>query len=303
MDLSLTRGEDISVKDRVGFKCQGDNLQEIPDGISEGLGITFPEVHRSSREMAILARELRRYTNNTMAILPFCTTVEAEAFGGKIKLGDNKVGPRVENYLFGSIEELEKIREIDLSKGRIKEVLDCIEMLSRDKEIVSLNVEGPFTIAASLIEPRIFYRGIRRERAIIDKFLRVLEVSIEKYIIEGARRGAKIISYGDPVGTIDIVGPKIFEELSGRSTYNILKSLENKLEGTIIHICGKTSTPLEGIGLFKTRRIEFQGGFTYGEAIMRVMEDMKDIKFIGHSCIKRTRYSMMKPRVWVIELN
>lgn len=287
---------------RVDFKCQGDNLEEIIGQISESLGISFPEVHENSKEMAILAMEMRKYTNNTISIVPFCTTVEAEAFGGKIKLGDRNVGPRVEGYLFSSVKELENIKKIDLSKGRIKQVLDCVDMLSRAGEIVSLNVEGPFTIAASLIDSTIFYRGIRKERAIVDNFLRVIEDSIEKYIIEGARRGVKIISYGDPVGALDIVGPRIYEELSGKSTYNILKSLEDKLEGALIHICGITSTNLEEMGLCEARKIEFEGQFTYGEAIFKVIEEMKDIKFIGHSCIKRTRDSMMKPRVWAIEL-
>jgi uroporphyrinogen-III decarboxylase len=287
---------------RVDFKCQGDNLEEIIGQISESLGISFPKVHENSKEMAILAMEVRKYTSNTISIVPFCTTVEAEAFGGKIKLGDRNVGPRIEGYLFSSIEELENIREIDLSKGRIKEVLDCVERLSREGEIVSLNVEGPFTIATSLIDLTTFYWGIRKDRAIVDNFLRVIEDSIERYIIEGVRRGAKIISYGDPIGALDIVGPRVYEDISGKSTYNILKSLENKLEGAIIHICGKTSTALEKMGRCEARRIEFEGQLTYGEAIMRVMEEMKDIKFIGHSCIKRTRNSLMKPTVWAIEL-
>lgn len=287
--------------DIIDFKCQSDNLEEIPEGISQELGITFPKVHENSNEMAKLAMAMKRYTKSIISSVPFCTTVEAEAFGGKIKLGDSKAGPRVDSYLFSDSKELENISEIDLSRGRIKEVLNCIEVLSCDKEIVCLNVEGPFTIAASLIDPAVFYRGIRKERAIIENFLQVIENSIDKYILEGVRRGAKIISYGDPAGALDIVGPKIYEELSGKSTYNILKKLEDKLEGSIIHICGKTSTALEKMGLCEARAIEFQGQCTYGEAIIRVMEEMRDIKYIGHSCIKRTKNSSMKTRVWAIE--
>lgn len=298
----LTEEGDITMKDVVDFKCQRDNLEEIFTQKDEELGITFPEALRNSYYMDNNSRSFKKYTNSGIFTIPLCTTVEAEAFGGKIKFGDSKAGPRVESYLFSSIEELNNIREINLSKGRIKNVLDCVEILSRDEGIVSLNVEGPFTIATSLVDTTIFYRGIRKERATVDNFIRVIEDSIGKYITEGIRRGAKIISYSDPAGALDIIGTKIYEEFSGKATFNILKNLEDKLEGTIIHICGKTSTALEKMGLCKAHGIEFIGQFTYGEVILKVMEEMKDIKFIGHSCIKKAGNNIMNPKVWVIEL-
>lgn len=290
------------MKDVVDFKCQRDNLEEILIQIDEELGIAFPETLRNSYYMANYSRRFKKYTNSGIFSIPLCTTVEAEAFGGKIKLRDSKAGPRVESYLFSSIEELNNIREINLSKGRIKDVLDCVEILSKDEGIVSLNVEGPFTIATSLVDTTVFYRGIRKERAAVDNFIRAIEDSIGKYIMEGIRRGAKIISYSDPAGALDITGPKIYEEFSGRATFNILKNLEDRLEGTIIHICGKTSTALEKMGLCEVHEIEFKGRFTYSEVILKVMEEMKNIKFIGHSCIKKAGINMVNPKVWVIEL-
>lgn len=287
----------------INFKCQGDNLEEIPAQVSEKIGVTFPEAHTSSKYMALLVKEFKNFTNNTVCIVPFCSTVEAEALGGKIKLGNEKVGPRVESYVFNSIEELADAKGIDLSKNRIKEVLQCVEDLSTQGEVVSLNVEGPFTIISSLIDPMIFYKGIRKNKDLVEKFLKVIEDSIVEYVIEGVRRGAKIISYGDPVGAMDIVGPKVYEEVSGRSSYNILKRLEKELSGkAIIHLCGKTSTAFEKLGFCEAGKIEFNDEITYGQALCKVIEEMVDVNLIGHSCIKRTRLVMKKPVVWKINL-
>ena len=284
------------------FKCQGENLEDIPTQISEELEITFPEAHTNSRDMSILAKAIKNHTQASICIVPFCTTVEAEAMGGKIKLGDSKTGPRVEAYIFESLEALNKLEKMDLTRGRIKEVLDSVEKLSNEGEVVALNVEGPFTIISSLIDPMYFYRGLRKNKEAMEVFIAKIEDVIVEYILEGIRRGAKIISYGDPVGAMDIVGPLVYESVSGKSTYNILKKLEGNLGTSIIHLCGKTSAAFEKLGFSEGIKIEFDEQLTYGEALCKIIRDRKDIKIIGHSCIKRVGNKMKKVVLWNILL-
>lgn len=290
------------MKVKVEFKCQGDDFEQIPKEVIQKAGVSFPDAHTKSHCMAVLAKEIKNYTNNKICIIPFCTTVEAEALGGIIKLGNEKVGPRVEEYIFKSIEDLNNIEKIDLEGKRIKEVLDCTKELACEGEIVALNVEGPFTIISALIDPMIFYRCLRKDKKVAEGFLKVIEDSIVEYIEEGIKRGAKIISYGDPVGSIDIVGPKVYEEVSGKITYNILKRTEKSMVNSIIHLCGRTSTAFEKLGLSEATPIKFDEELTYGEAICRVLDNKKDVKIIGHSCIKRSRVLMKKPIVWSINL-
>ncbi|MBB6218555.1 uroporphyrinogen-III decarboxylase [Anaerosolibacter carboniphilus] len=284
----------------VTFKCEGENLEQIPESIMEQTGIRFPEAHLDQKQMMILAKELKKYKKDQIVRIPFCVTVEAEALGGQIKLGDDKIGPRVDQYLFSAIEELEGIKEIDLNTGRIKEVLDAVEGLSVENETVALNVEGPFTIISSLIDPMIFYKGIRKNKELIDKFMKVIEDNIVEYILAGIKRGAKIISYGDPVGSLDIVGPKVYQEISGRTTYNVLKRIEPFLSGRIVHLCGKTSTAFDKLGFSESHPIEMNEELTYGEAILQLMKDNQGIQFIGHACIKKTPFKMKKSIVWNI---
>jgi uroporphyrinogen-III decarboxylase len=192
--------------------------------------------------------------------------------------------------------------EMDLESGRIKEVLDCVELLCSQGEVVALNVEGPFTIISSLIDPMNFYKGIRKNKAAVTKIISVVEDSIVKYIIEGLKRGARIISYGDPVGAMDIVGPKMYEEVSGKSSYNILKRVEQHLEAAVVHICGKTSTAFVKLGLGVTIPVEFTEDMKYGEAINTALKERKDIKFIGHRCIKKSPLILGNKVLWGIKL-
>ncbi|MBW4829281.1 MAG: methylcobamide--CoM methyltransferase [Clostridiaceae bacterium] len=283
------------------FKCISDKMEEIPGDIVKKTGLSFPEVHTKAEYIATLSKELKEYKKDNLCRVPFCNTVEAEALGGNIKLGDAKAGPRVESYAFNSIDELMEIEEIDLNRKRINEVLKAVEILHSQGETVVLNVEGPFTIITSLVDSRIFYKAIRKNKKMIYEILNVMEDSIIKYIKEGINRGANIISYGDPVGSLDIVGPRVYKEFSGRATYNILKCMESELDGSIMHICGKTSAVFQNMGYIKSYPIKFESKITYGQAIDHVLENKKDIRIIGHNCIKRTALELKGSTLWSIE--
>lgn len=106
-----------------------------------------------------------------------------------------------------------------------------------------LDIGGPISIATSVMDSQLFYKILRKDRHKIDSLLKLIENSAVEYISEGIKRSADIISFADPAGTIDIVGPKIYKELSGKATYNILKRIENGLGKSVVHLCGKHLLP------------------------------------------------------------
>lgn len=286
----------------VDFVCVSDQLEEIPDSIVKMTGLNFPEVHTKADYLATLSMEMKKYKKDNLCRLPFCNTVEVEALGGNIKLGDAKTGPRVESYAYSSIDELLEMGDIDFTSGRIREVLKAVEILSGTGELVVLNVEGPFTIITSLIDSRVFYKAIRKNKEIVNNVLTILEDNIVKYIKEGVKRGAKIISYGDPVGALDIVGPKVYREYSGKFSYNILKRVENEIGSSMLHICGKTSTAFQNMGLIETRPIKLKEDITYGESIDYILKNRSDVRIIGHNCIKKTPLKLKNSIVWNIKI-
>ncbi len=290
------------MENAVSFKCEGENLEQIPESIITRTGITFPKAHTDRDMMALLAREIRQYKNDSLCRIPFCVTTEAEALGAVINLGDDKAGPRVQDYAFSSLEEMADISVMSLEQGRIKEVLDCVEKLSSEGETVALTVEGPFTIISSLIDPMHFYKGMRKNREAIDAIITVVEDSIVSYMLEGIRRGARIISYGDPVGAMDIVGPKVYEEISGKSSHRILKRLEGHLDSALVHICGKTTTAFTKLGFAEAVSVPVEGEQTYGQALSQILESGSGSRMIGHQCIKKTPFALKSGVVWEIKL-
>lgn len=287
---------------KLEFKCNQIDNENIPIDILKNSNLSFPNLHKNSNDIACVSKFLKEYKKDSICKVPFCTTVEAESFGAIINLGDEKNTPRIKEYVFSNIEELSNINNIDFNKGRIKEVLKSINILTLQDEIVSLNVCGPITIVSLLLDLKYFYKGVRKNLYIIEKIMNIIEDNIVNYIIKGYQNGAKIISYSDPVGDINIVGPKVYEDVVSKTTLNILNRVLPYIEDGIIHLCGKTSTALCNLNKCSYKTIEYEGSLTYGEAILNVINN-KDIKIIGNNCLKRSQYKLNHSKIYIISLN
>lgn len=269
------------------FKCVGNEGDGIPKEILDKLNLSNDDANKFADNLVKVSQALKEYNKEIYCTVPFCHTVEPEAFGSSI-IFDNLVGNRIGEYAINDINSASSITNIDLKEGRIAEVLSAIKKLKDQGEKVRLDVTGPISIATSIMDTQVFYKAIRKERKIIDYLLKVIEYSLVEYMTEGLKQGVDIISFADPTGTMDIVGPKLYKDISGKSTYNILKRMEDLLGESIIHLCGKTSTSLEAIGLLEVERIEI-GGLSYENMIEEIRKERKDIKFIGHWCLKLDR--------------
>ncbi|WP_300670920.1 uroporphyrinogen decarboxylase family protein [Desulfoluna sp.] len=284
------------------FRCTHPGTEEIPEALIDELGFKVPEIHTDTREMARLALALKKDRGDGLCRLPFCMTVEAEAMGAQITLGNKRNGPRVAGYCLPDIDAAMGIQRIDLSQGRALAVLDCVADLSTQGEAVGLNIHGPFTLASSLIDPRHLYKGMRQKSEAVDHLMRVIEASIVAYALEGIKRGAQLLSYADPAGAMDLIGPKLYKEVSGKITARILQKIEASNENTLLHLCGKTSTALEKCGLSSSEPVPYDPELTYGEALTAFLKQQPGVSIVGHSCMKQTPKHNRHPRLWAIHL-
>ena len=286
----------------MNFICNQNDNENIPIALIKALDIKFPDFHTNKYDIAYISKGLKKYKNDIICKVPFCTTVEAEAFGGIINLGDLKSTPRIKNYAYNSLDELFNIKNIDFTKGRIKEVLEAVSILNNEGEVVALNVCGPITIISLLIDLKYFYKGIRKNKNQISDFMKLIEDNIVNYIIKGYENGAKIISYSDPVGDVNIVGPKVYEDIVSVTTLNIINRVSNKLDDCIIHLCGKASTALYNIGAYDFNKIKYNNKITYGQAICNLL-DTKGVKIIGNNCMKKTPCKVKESIIYSISLS
>lgn len=99
----------MTVKDI--FKCKGNTIDSIPETILERLNISYEEANNNAFKMAMLSKALKEYKNNKYCTIPFCHTVEAEAFGSTV-IFDPKVGNRISEYCINESGSIENIRFI-----------------------------------------------------------------------------------------------------------------------------------------------------------------------------------------------
>ncbi len=284
------------------YACSRDDSENIPPELIEELGLSFYAAHTDADAMARVAIRRMQLAKDVICRVPFCVTVEAEAFGARIKVPDDEGGPRCSEYRFCRMEEVSGLQPMDLTRGRIATVLDSLALLRDQGSVATLNIEGPFTILSFLIDSATLFRGLISHRQILEEALSLIEASLVRYIREGIRRGAKIISYADPTGALEIFGPKLYREVVGASTYRILHELEKDSDGTLIHLCGQKSRSLEKVGLCTAHPVQAPSGMTYGDSLCHFVL-AKTPAFLGHNCMKSSNLALNRPTLWQIRLN
>ncbi len=283
------------------FKCTYGNSAGIREEVTNRTHLTFPDAYKHAETMAELAQVLKECDKAPFCELPFCHTVEAEAMGGIINYGNEKTGPRAKEYLCTEIEEILDLPEIDFEKGRIQEVLQACRILHEKGEHIVFDVSGPLTILNVLIDPRYVFKGMRKKPELMAQIFAKLGKEILAYMKLAKEHGADLISYADSFGGVNILGPKMAEQMVDLFTYDFVKQAEKLADGhTMILLCPKTTFALLGTGKAELldRRINKdtileedtspEGDMlSYAEACIRMKGE---IRLAGQMCIKNLDY-------------
>ena len=272
------------------FHCTYDNSVGINEEVTKELGLTFPDAYMHWDTMARLSRALKEHDGASFCELPFCHTVEAEAMGGIINYGNALTGPRAKEYICMSVEELLELPEIDFSQGRIHEVLLACKELRKQGEHVVLQVSGPFTILNVLIDAKYVFKGLRKKPEIMKEVFWKLGDQILKFMEEAKKYDVDLISYADSSGGVNILGPKMAEQVVEDFTYEFLKKAEALVDDqTLILLCPKTTFALLGMEKAILEDRKLSGPMSYGEGCI---EMIGKAKFAGQMCIKNVGYQL-----------
>ena len=134
------------------FKCTYGNSVGIQEEITRDLPLKFPDAYCHRDSLAMLSKAVKDHDGASFCLLPFCRTIETEALGASIRLGDDKTGPRAGSYVCQSMEELLQLPKLNLQTPRLQETLAALSMLKQQGEITAYELTGPFTILNSLID-------------------------------------------------------------------------------------------------------------------------------------------------------
>lgn len=282
------------------FNCTYDNSVGISEEVTKELNLEFPDAYKQWETMADIAKSLKNHDGANFCELPFCHTVEAEAMGGHVNFGNALVGPRAKEYICTDLEEILELPEIEYSKGRIHEVLLACQALRQQGENVVLEVAGPFTILNVLIDARYVFKGMRKKPDIMKKVYEKFEKELLNYIKEAQKYGVNLISYADSSGGVNILGPKIAEQVVEQFTYPFLKQVESIVgDETLILLCPKTTLSLIGTERAEFVDIDLSEVMKYGEGCVKLIGREK---FAGQMCIKNIGYTLENKKIKAVRL-
>ena len=118
--------------DRPACICPGGMMNMVTAELMERVNVLMPVAHSDARMMADLAKAVYDEDCFENYGVPFCMTVEAEAMGAEVEMGNLVVEPHVSRYAIERLEDFTSLSVMDLESGRAKVVLDSIEILKEE---------------------------------------------------------------------------------------------------------------------------------------------------------------------------
>lgn len=271
------------------FNCEYGSAG-ISKGVSDIAGVELPEGHLHAESIVKLSRALKQHDGAAFCELPFCHTLEADAYGANINLGDYNTGPRAKEYITTKVEDVLNLPDLDFSKGRICEVLKAARTLVDEGEYVILETTGPITILNMMIDPKYVFKTFRRKPEVMQQVFDKLADNTIRFMEEAKAAGVQMISFADVVGGVDILGPAMAEQMVEMFTYPFFKRAEALADDhTMIMTCPKSSFALLGCDKAEWRDVPLSGPLRYGEACI---EMIGKVKIAGMQCFKNINYTV-----------
>ena len=199
---------------------------------------SWPKAHQDPQEMATLAGSLYELAGLECARLPFCLTVEAEALGCDVSLGNNERVPEVEISPFEYADDIEAPTDF-LKRGRIPVVLEAIDILKEKYEDLPIivGITGPFTLTGHLLGIENLVRYMKTDIEEVEIAVEnCVDVSMD-YIEAIQNAGADVICVNEPTASPELIDPNQFKSLIKPNLEDLADYIEiNK----VLHICGST---------------------------------------------------------------
>ena len=230
--------------------CPGGMMNMMFQEIMEKSNCLWPEAHVEPEKMAGLACALNEAGGFENYGVPFCMTVEAEAMGARVNLGNLLCEPHVVDSPLASSTQVGLLKPLNINSGRVKVVLEAIKLLQAKNTGVPIigNLTGPVSIAGTLVDMSVLLKEYLKSPAEAEK---LMEFIVENLIVFGKAQieaGADAICIAEPSGTGEILGPKRFKAFTVKYVNEVLNALTVPVK--IVHICGALKSVYEIIPEF-----------------------------------------------------
>lgn len=238
--LDILEGRKI---DRVAVVCPGGMMSLAVTDVMDSEGVAWPEAHSDPEAMVRLALAMQEATQTDNIAMPFCMTVEAEAYGTPVDLGNRTVQPRPTEFILppdGSGE----ISTPDFHSGRAGVLLRALRQAKKKAPHKTLvgNIVGPFSLLSMLCDPLMVLRRTRRNpTAVLDR-IRQITRDLTGFVALQRQAGADIICISEPTATGEILGGRLFRTFVLPFIEQLIRAIRTSGARAIVHICGDIKT-------------------------------------------------------------
>lgn len=214
---------------------------------AQKLGVTVETLVKSAELQAKAMEIIARDTSTIAAVSLMDLSVEAEAFGAKVRFTEDEV-PAIVGQLISDEDEANALEVPSLAAGRASLCVKAVRMAKdniTDKPVLA-GMIGPYSLAGRLCDvTEIMYLCFDEPEtvhAVLDK--------VTQYLIQYGQAmkdaGADGIMMAEPLA--GILSPDMAEEFSMPYVKRIINALQDEFFAVIYHNCGN-SVPqmLEGI--------------------------------------------------------
>lgn len=237
-------------RDRVLSALRSEKVDRTPVSSVTQLGIIaamektnafWPEAHTDPVKMATLGSALYSLTGLEAARIPFCLTVQAEAFGCEIDIGNKEKTPSVKSSVFSAAGDV-KIPQDFLERGRIPAVIEATKLIRKNTPNLPaiVGLEGPYTLAGHVVGIEKLLKWSLKQRDDVSKVVEVTAKANVDYIKALVDAGADVICVADPSASPELMSPKDFATFVKPRLTEVASTIRKKGAVGVLHICGGT---------------------------------------------------------------
>ncbi len=235
--LKALRGETCP---RPAVVCPGGMMSFAVKDVLSAEGLHLVDAHAEASAMARLAVAMRRATGFDNVGMPFCMTVEAEAYGATVDLGDDLTQPKVRGAVLAA-DGSGKLRRPRWTSGRAGVLLKALALAKRLEPAAPVvgNLVGPFSLLAMLADPLMVLRWTRRKPELVAGYLDRITRGLARFGAMQLKAGADVLCIAEPTATGEILGGELFARFSQPYLARLVEALCAKGVPVIVHICGE----------------------------------------------------------------
>jgi MtaA/CmuA family methyltransferase len=240
--------------DRPPVVCTGGSMTAVPAEVVARSSFSLPAAHLDPQAMAGLALQAAHITGFENVGVPLCVTVEAEALGVTIDLGDAYTEARAAREPFTSVTQVVLPATVQLLEtGRVPVVVQAVRILKSTAGSLPIcaNLIGPASLAASLVEPTALLKEQRSRPVEVHALVERITDFLLAWIRQLVDAGADVIVIHEDTLTPSLVGPKFFAQGVAPHLERLAVAICATGARSVLHMCGALGgvvQTLENIG-------------------------------------------------------